>query len=351
MSVATATLAGACGAPARPAPIVRPLPDAQAALWSPPEDAAADAARAPLAFTPALVATCDAPPIPKDPGFRAPDGGPPPERVRLEVPFGADIKQTLDVAWPESPGPHPIAVFVHGGGWTAGDKHLFWPTMRTLTERGFVAASVNYRFARDEARAFPVGMRDARCGLAWLVTHAAELGGDPERLVLIGASAGGHMAALLALTPDDPAFTSDCPTSKLEHLPVAGAIAYYAPLELRDSATRYPPKMRQAVEELLRVDGGPEDFEARAALATPATRLGLGRPPPILLVHGDADTVVPIDDSRSFKRALDAHGVPSLLVEVHDQGHGFAVLARKEPLLPATCTAWAFLDRVAARRP
>jgi len=122
-------------------------------------------------------------------------------------------------------------------------------------------------------------------------------------------------------------------------------------VELRDSATRYPPKMRQAVEELLRVDGGPEDFEARAALATPATRLGLGRPPPILLVHGDADTVVPIDDSRSFKRALDAHGVPSLLVEVHDQGHGFAVLARKEPLLPATCTAWAFLDRVAARRP
>jgi acetyl esterase/lipase len=114
--------------------------------------------------------------------------------------------------------------------------------------------------------------------------------------------------------------------------------------------------MRQAVEELLRGDAGTPEWEARAASATPATHFaaehlgdGANRPPPFLLLHGDADTVVPIDDSRSFKRALDAHGVPSVLVELHEQGHGFAVLARKEPLLPATCTAWAFLDRVAAR--
>jgi dipeptidyl aminopeptidase/acylaminoacyl peptidase len=68
-----------------------------------------------------------------------------------------------------------------------------------------------------------------------------------------------------------------------------------------------------------------------------------------LLLHGSADSIVPVDDSRSFKRALDEHHVPSLLVELPDQAHGFAVLSRKPELAPATCTAWAFLDRVLSR--
>lgn len=302
----------------------------------------------PLALS--IVDSCDAPAIPSDPKVRSADGGAAPERVRLEVPYGPDVKQTLDITWPATPGPHPLVVLLHGGGWTAGDKHLFWPTMRALSERGWVAATINYRLARDDARAFPVGMNDARCGTAWLVSHARELQADPARLVVLGASAGGHMAALLGLAPDAPAFTSDCASSRVPHLAIAGVIAYYAPLELRDAASRYPPKMLEAVEELLRTDAGTPEWNVRGTAATPRTYLGVGSAPPILLLHGDADKVVPIDDSRTFQRALDAHGVPSLLVELHDQGHGFAVLGRKEPILRATCTAWAFLDRVAARR-
>lgn len=289
------------------------------------------------------LSTCEATPVPKDAGFWDDDGGAL-ASARFEVPYGADVKQTYDVARPDGPDPAPLVVLVHGGGWTAGDKHLFWPTMRALVDHGFVAASVNYRLARDEARAHPVGARDVRCAVAHLVRHAAELRADPARVALVGASAGGHLAALVAAAPDLPELSAGCEDVRVR---VAGVVSYYAPLDL-EAERGYPPKMHAAVAELLRLDAGTPEWVAAARRASPASWLDDGDPP-FLLLHGTADRVVPVDDSRSFKRALDAHHVPSLLVEVPDRDHGFAVLSRKPELLPATCTAWAFLDRVLAR--
>jgi acetyl esterase/lipase len=307
-------------------------------------DSRGDGGRSPLELK--IVETCDAPMIPRDAGFYAEDGGPAPN-VRLEVPYGTDVKQTLDVAWPQedrkSEGRRPIVAIIHGGGWTAGDKHMFFPTMRALVDHGWVAATINYRLARDEARAFPAGVRDTRCALAWIVKHAHEMNGDPERLALIGASAGGHLAALIGVAPDE--WADGCDDVKLH---VAGVISYYAPLDFRTIEDKYPRQMQMAVWELLRADAGSPEWKDRALRATPETFLDESDPP-FLLLHGSADTVVPVDDSRAFKRALDARGIPALLVEVEGQKHGFPVLSRREDLLTATCTAWDFLERVFAR--
>ncbi len=257
------------------------------------------------------------------------------------MPYGTDVKQTLDVSSPPSAKSLPLVAIIHGGGWTSGDKHMFWPTLRALNDHGFVAATINYRFARDEARAFPVGVRDSRCALAYLVAHGAEYGADPARLAIIGASSGGHIAALIGAAPDEPGWTTGCEDVKLR---IAGVISYYAPLNLT-TEQGYPPRMHAAVWEFLRVDAGTPEWESVARRASPATWLD-ETDPPFLLLHGSADSIVPVDDSRSFKRALDEHHVPSLLVELPDQEHGFAVLSRKPELAPATCTAWAFLDRV-----
>ncbi len=294
-----------------------------------------------------IVEQCAATPIPKDPGFRDELGAPLPH-FHFEVPYGPDVKQTLDVSTPPgSPAatPRPLVAIIHGGGWTAGNKRMFWPTMRALNDHGFVAAAINYRLARDKARAFPAGVRDARCGLAHLVKHAAEYGADPSRLAVIGASAGAHIAALIAVRPNAPELSTGCEDVPLR---LAGVIAYYGPLSLT-TEQGYPPIMRAAVEEFFRVERGTPEWAAIARRASPGTFLD-ETAPPFLLLHGGADTIVPVDDSRAFKRALDEHQVPALLVELPDQKHGFPVLGRRPDLARATCTAWDFLDRVLAAR-
>jgi acetyl esterase/lipase len=221
---------------------------------------------------------------------------------------------------------------------------MFWPTIRALNDHGFVAATINYRFARDEARAYPVGVRDTRCALAFLKTHASDYGADPERIALIGASSGGHIAAMIGVAPNEPELMTGCEDVPLK---IAGVVSYYAPLNLAKE-TGYPPRMHMAVWEFLRVDAGTPEWDSVARRASPATYVD-ETDPPFLLLHGTSDNVVPVDDSRLFKRALDEHHVPSLLVEVPEKEHGFPVLARLPELTTATCTAWAFLDRVLAR--
>lgn len=299
-------------------------------------------------FQPVRVDTCQATPIPKDAGFWDEDGGVL-ANAHFEVPYGADVKQTFDIASPPSfreagASNLPLVAIIHGGGWTAGDKHMFWPTLRALNDHGFVAATINYRLARDDARAFPVGVRDTRCALAYLVKHASDYGADPHRLALIGASAGGHIAALLGVAPDDPEWSTGCEDVRLE---IAGVIAYYAPLGL-ETETGYPNRMHRAVWEFLRADAGTPEWQARARRATPANAID-ETDPPFLLLHGTADTVVPADDSRTFHQRLDAHHVPNLFIELDGQEHGFAVLSRKPELASATCSAWDFLDRAFAR--
>jgi acetyl esterase/lipase len=285
---------------------------------------------------------CDPPPIPGDAGITHDAGGGP--GTWVEVPYGSDVKQTFDVVAPEKVGaPRPMIVFVHGGGWTAGDKHLFWPAMRALATRGYVTATVNYRLARDAARAFPVGVQDVRCAVATVVSRAAEWGADPGRVVLWGASAGGHLAALVGLAPDAPLFRGPCAASA--RIEVRGVVSYYAPLDLVDTERRYPKRMHAAVLELFRKEPGTPAYEAMAKAASPATWVGPGAPP-VLLVHGSADRIVPPDDSRRFQRALQAAGVPSALIELPGEDHGFGVLSRRDSLRPATCAVLAFLDRV-----
>jgi acetyl esterase/lipase len=284
--------------------------------------------------------------IPADAGITYDAGGG--AGTWIEVPYGPDVKQTFDVVAPTEgdAGLRPMVVFVHGGGWTAGDKHLFWPTMRALAARGYVTATVNYRFARDKARAFPVGIQDARCAVATVIARAAEWGGDGTRVALIGASAGGHVAALVGLAPDAPLFQGPCAATA--RVAVRGVVSYYAPVELVGTEQRYPKRMHAAVLELFRKEPGTPAYDAMAKAASPATWIGPSAPP-FLLVHGGVDRIVPPDDSRGFLRALQAAGVPAALVELPGEDHGFPVLSRRESTRPATCATLAFLDRVLAR--
>jgi acetyl esterase/lipase len=278
------------------------------------------------------VEQCVVPPVPAE------DGGT--IAVDFDVAYGADERQVIDIAWPKVPS-KGLVVIVHGGGWTAGAKKLFVPTIRQLASIGYVASTVNYRLARSTDNAFPVGLVDVRCAIREAQAQAVSHKIDASKVVVIGASAGGHLAAMVAVDGDDPSLDGAC--SRKGPIQIRGAIAYYAPLELDRAHDHYPPKMVQAVDEFLRVDGGPSDWDRKARRATPNHYVD-PQDAPVLLLHGSDDRIVPASDSHAFAHLLEAAGVPALVVEVPQQDHGFAVFGKKESIRAATCTALAFLE-------
>lgn len=269
-----------------------------------------------------------------------------------DIAYGEDKRQKYDLVLPEQPMPKLLVVIVHGGGWTSGGKGLYRPTIRMLSTLGYAAASVGYRLAADSTRAFPVGLADVRCAI-----RAASARAGVQKIVVLGASAGGHLAALVAVAPDAPQWDRECADRR--PVSISGAILYYAPLEIDRAPERYVPIMRQAVDELLfgaktykdldgAIDEDGSDWAFRAREATPRYAIG-SQTPPMVLLNGAADTIVPLADARDFAAALEHAGVPHVLVALPDQKHGFPVLGHKPEVKPASCTTLHFLEQMAAQ--
>ena len=111
-------------------------------------------------------------------------------------------RQTLDLYAPAASGPHPVVVFVHGGGWRMGDKGYAGPGREKgswFTDEGFLYVSLNYRLS--PAVQHPAHIEDVAAGIAWVASHVTRHGGDPRRVVVMGHSAGAHLAALVAVDP------------------------------------------------------------------------------------------------------------------------------------------------------
>jgi acetyl esterase/lipase len=246
--------------------------------------------------------------------------------------------QRLDVAWPRSGGPHPLVVLIHGGGWSGGDKSAYHHAMRLLAGQGYAAASVNYRLAAAPRNVFPAAVEDVRCAVRWLRSRAASYGVDPSRIAALGHSAGGHLSAMLGTAADVPGLDGGCPLREVSPA-VSAVVAISGPQDIR-TAGALDPGQRGMVENFLGV--APERDPARALLASPAVHATAGDPP-FLLIHGTADEVVPIRQSRSMRDTLRAAGVPATLLELPGVGHGVDEFGGQPPFRVSTCTTLAFL--------
>ncbi len=214
----------------------------------------------------------------------------------------------LDFARPkDGDGPFPLVVFIHGGGWRAGDKSMFRDGVFGVAQQGCAAITVQYRFTPKHT--FPAQLDDVKDAVRFARDHAKEWKIDPDRIVAMGGSAGAHLALLLATTgdEDDAAKTSSA---------VKAAVSHAGPVDLTKP---YPDASRDMVEDLLGQDHK-ADREAQEK-ASPLFHLNAGDAP-VLLIHGTKDELVPYDQATAFEAACKKAGVEVELFTVPDGGHG-----------------------------
>ena len=238
----------------------------------------------------------------------------PKPRIFLNVPYGPEALQALDLYLPAHPDGARLVLVLHGGAWSVGDKEQYAAVGSRLAWEGLAAAVANYRLS--PAVQHPTHAEDAARALAWCYRHASGYGLDPEGLCLLGHSAGAHLAALIALDPRYLAAEGLAPRVVRRVLGVAG-VGY----DLN------PSYATPALMPFLTPVFG--DDCAAWPQAAPV-RYVTGTAPPFLLIHGLCDTEAPPASTEVMAAALARAGVPTQLVLLPDEGH-FSVMLTAAP--------------------
>lgn len=219
----------------------------------------------------------------------------------------------LDLYVPRRPnGAQPTAIMFHGGGWVTGSKDEIALDVLPYLAMGFSVVNVDYRLARVAAA--PAAVEDARCALRWVIRHAPQYGFDRSRMVLVGSSAGAHLALMAAMAPASAGFDRLCPGD--EPLIVAAVINFFGVVDVAELLA--PPNPRDFAVGWL----GPGATDTKLVGRLSPLRYVDKGAPAILTLHGDADPVVPFTQSTRLHAALDAAGVPNRLVPIRGGRHG-----------------------------
>ncbi len=225
-----------------------------------------------------------------------PSGGSEAARSFRNVPYGDDPAQVMDVELPAGrSGGTPVIVFIHGGGWSGGDKSIFLPIdIRRFTDAGYATANINYRLANGSVHD-PVLSQDVNAALDFLAEHAGEYQVAGDRFGLVGHSAGAHLALLGAYRYD--------PGRRIK------AVASLAgPTDLTDPAWLQIPGVRVVIENYLGVSQSqaPDRWIGASPLLVVT-----GEAPPTVLLYGQQDVLVPFSQGDRLAAALGQLGVPA----------------------------------------
>jgi acetyl esterase/lipase len=247
------------------------------------------------------------------------------EKVR-DLAYGAILpgdkgrRNLLDVVRPVARGERrPALLQIHGGAWIIGDKReQGQPLMTHLASRGWVCFAINYRLSPQAT--FPDHIVDVKRAIRWIREHAAEHGADPDFLCVTGGSAGGHLAALAAVSANDPRFQ---PGFEAVDTRLAAAVPFYGVYDFLD---RFGIRGSQKMEPFLAqrvLKCTPDENRELWESASPITHVS-GDAPPFLLVHGTHDSLTWLDEMRAFERALSEKSrQPVLKLELEGAQHAF----------------------------
>ncbi len=264
------------------------------------------------------------------------------------LPVGKDIvygdaggqKLLLDVYRPESKPETktllPAVVLVHGGGWSAGNKKDFGDLAASLTKAGYVSFSVGYRLATRDSNKYPAQLDDVQRAVRWIRAHADQYGIDPNRIGAMGASAGGHLVALLGTrdTRDNGDAALGAYSSRVNCVvDIFGPTDFTAPdtvlsKDANAIVFNFLGKTREEAPEIYRD-------------ASPITHINK-KTVPFLIFHGTADSLVPLDQSQRFYDALRRADIEANFIKFKGEGHGFQKKENTEQFIRESL---AFLNR------
>jgi acetyl esterase/lipase len=213
--------------------------------------------------------------------------------------------------------PYPMVVYFHGGAWRTGNRRSGMRYLLPLARAGYACFSADYRLT-SQAR-FPAQIHDCKAAVRWVREHAAEFNGDPDRIAVMGSSAGAHLALLLGLSHGDAQLegtVGDCLDASSA---VDLIVNWFGPCDLRS-----PDEMLDSWEQLIMTEllgALPSQVPDLAALASPVVFIDAADPP-VLTIHGTADNTVPVEVSRLLDTQLGNAGIESEYIEVEGGGHG-----------------------------
>jgi len=217
----------------------------------------------------------------------------------------------------------PAILWLHGGGWERGDKNGNSGALM-LAHAGFVTASIFYRLSGDDP--FPADIEDCKCAIRYLRANAAKYGIDPNRIGVSGASAGGHLAELVA-TADEKAGLEGTGGWPNVSSRVQAASAYYGVSDFTVGAMQFQHHTGKVVVKLFRGDENerPELYRQ----ASPIRHVSKNNPP-LLLVHGEKDDLVPFSQSVEMAKAYRLAGLTVEFIPVRNAGHDFEQVGPEE---------------------
>lgn len=230
---------------------------------------------------------------------------------------GGDIDLKLDLAMPkDATGPCPAIVCIHGGGWISGQRQHMTKTIEALAGRGFVATTISYRLA--PATQFPGQIEDCKAAIRWLRANAGKYHLNPDKIGVVGFSAGGHLACLLGTTGPKDGLEGTGGNPK-ESSRVQAVVSFFGPTDF--TVRTWKPELEDKI--LCPFLGcsfkdKPEAYKK----ASPVIYASKGAPP-FLFFHGTKDNIVDISQSRIMADKLKKAGVPTELVELEGEGHGW----------------------------
>ncbi|HWN97517.1 MAG TPA: alpha/beta hydrolase [Methylomirabilota bacterium] len=235
----------------------------------------------------------------------------------------------LDLHLPRGKARSPLIVWVHGGAWRSGSKSSM--PLGKLVEEGYAIASVDYRLS-PEAR-FPAQIHDIKAAIRFLRGHSGNWRVSSKKIVIAGDSAGAHLAALVGVSNGQPELEGSVGNDRTQSSDVQGIISFYGAANLTTILSQSTPhglNVRIPALELL-LGGQPTNVLALARLASPVFHVDR-HDPPLLLLHGDQDPQMPINQSHELRGAYQKVKASVQFEVVHGAAHGGAAFYDAERL-------------------
>jgi len=242
----------------------------------------------------------------------------------VEYGRGGKVRLLMDMAWPKKKPakPMPVVVLIHGGAWTMGDRANLDNWLKGYAAAGCVAASISYRFSN--VAPFPAQINDAKCAIRYLRAHAKKYFLDPDRIGVMGQSAGGHIAGLLGTTGGVKELEGSGGWPGVSSR-VQAVVCYFAPSDFPDwgKMPGYDTWGHDTKSGMFMLLGGAiTDRPEMAAKASPITYV-TNDDPPFMLIHGTKDSIVPYRQSELLRDALKKGGVEAELVTIEGANHSY----------------------------